>query len=116
MLASDTIELGEDITLFTSCFELVSILKNCPYYYDLIVLDKKNQAHYELQVLKHLKKLSIFFILVSFDQIISKAIYPISESANFAANLKKISGLDHANILKIVDVRGIFDFKLLFKI
>ena len=50
MSASDTIELGEDINFFTNCFELVTILKNSPYYYDLIVLDKKNQIHYELQV------------------------------------------------------------------
>ena len=63
MLASDTIELGEDIALFTSCFELVSVLKNSPYYHNLIVLDKKNQAHYELQVPKTFKKLSILLIL-----------------------------------------------------
>ena len=104
MLASDTIELGEDIALFTSCFELISILKNSPYYHNLIVLDKKNQTHFELQVPKTFKKVVYFLILFSYDQIINKTIYPISESANFSANLKKIAGLDHANILKIVDV------------
>ena len=49
-MSSDAIELGEDTVLFNNCFELISILQNSSYYSDVIVLDKKIQNHYELQV------------------------------------------------------------------
>lgn len=47
---SEYIDLGEDSVLFNNSFELLYISKNYSYFSEVVVVDKKNQNQYGLQV------------------------------------------------------------------